>query len=35
MGLGVDGLSRGDLTEGMMGGHDPLFFISFHKGADK
>ena len=22
--LGVDGLSRGDLTEGMMGGQDPL-----------
>jgi hypothetical protein len=24
---GVDGLSRGDLTEGMMGGQDPLSYI--------
>jgi hypothetical protein len=31
---GVDGLLRGDLTEGMMGGHDPFSFIPFHKGAD-
>ncbi len=30
----VEGLSRGDLTEGMMGGRDPLSFIPFHKGAD-
>jgi hypothetical protein len=29
---GVDGLSRGDLTEGMMGGHNPLSFTPFHKG---
>jgi hypothetical protein len=32
---GVDGLSRGDLTEGMMGGQDPLSFIPFHLGADE
>ena len=33
--LGVDGLSQGDLTEGMMGGKDPLSFIPFHLGADE
>ena len=33
--LGVDGLSRGDLTEGMMGGKDPLSFIPFHLEADE
>ena len=33
--LGVDGLSRGDLTEGMMGRKDPLSFIPFHLGADE
>jgi hypothetical protein len=32
---GVDGLLRGDLTEGMMGGQDPLSFIPFHLGADE
>jgi hypothetical protein len=32
---GVDGLSRGDLTEGMMGRQDPLSFIPFHLGADE
>ena len=32
---GVDGLSRGDLTEGMMAGKDPLSYIPFHKGADE
>jgi hypothetical protein len=32
---GVDGLSRGDLTEGMMAGHDPLSFIPFNQGADE
>jgi hypothetical protein len=31
---GVDGLSRGDLTEGMMAGKDPLSFIPFNQGAD-
>jgi len=31
---GVDGLSRGDLTEGMMVGKDPLSFIPFNLGAD-
>jgi hypothetical protein len=31
---GVDGLSRGDLTEGMMAGRDPLSFIPFNRGAD-
>jgi hypothetical protein len=31
---GVDGLSRGDLTEGMMAGKDPLSFIPFNRGAD-
>ncbi len=33
--LGVDGLSCGDLTGGMMGGQDPLSFIPFHLGADE
>ena len=32
---GVYGLSRGDLTEGMMAGEDPLSYIPFHKGADE
>jgi hypothetical protein len=32
---GVDGLSRGDLTEGMMAGGDPLSYIPFDKGADE
>jgi hypothetical protein len=32
---GVDGLSRGDLMEGMMGGQDPLSFIPFNLGADE
>ena len=32
---GVDGLSRGDLTEGMMAGRDPLSFIPFNQGADE
>ena len=31
---GVDGLLRGDLTEGMMAGKDPLSFIPFNQGAD-
>jgi hypothetical protein len=31
---GVDGLSRGDLTKGMMAGKDPLAFIPFNRGAD-
>ncbi len=30
---GVDGLSRGDLTEGMMAGKEPLLFIPFNRGA--
>ncbi len=34
-GLGVDGLFHENLTEGMMGGQDPLSFIPFHLGADK
>jgi hypothetical protein len=32
---GVYGLSRGDLTEGLMSGQDPLSFIPFHLGADE
>jgi hypothetical protein len=32
---GVDGLSRGDLMEGMMGGQDPLSFILFNLGVDE
>ena len=31
---GVDGLSRGDLLEGMMGGQDPLSFIPLAVGAN-
>ena len=31
---GVDSLSRGDLTEGMMAGKDPLSFLPFNRGAD-
>jgi len=31
---GVDGLSRGDHTEGMMAGKDPMSFLPFHLGAD-
>ena len=31
---GVDGLSRGDHTEGMMAGDDPMSFLPFHQGAD-
>ena len=27
---GVDGLSRGNLTEGMMAGKDPLSFVPFN-----
>jgi hypothetical protein len=32
---GVDGLSREDLTEGMMAGRNPLSFVPFNRGADK
>ena len=32
---GVDGLSRGDLTEGMMAGRDPLAFVPFNEDADE
>ena len=32
---GVDGLSRGDLMEGMMAGKDPLSFIPLSEGADQ
>ena len=32
---GVDGLSRGDHTEGMMSGDDPMSFLPFHLGADE
>ena len=31
---GVEGLSRGDHTEGMMAGEDPMSFLLFHQGAD-
>jgi hypothetical protein len=31
---GMDGLSRGDHTEGMMAGKDPMSFLPFHQGAD-
>ena len=31
---GVDGLSRGDHTEGTMAGEDPMSFLPFHLGAD-
>ena len=30
----VDGLSRGDFTDGMMAGKDPLPFIPFNQGVD-
>ena len=32
---GIDGLSRGDLMEGMMTGKDPLSFIPLAAGANK
>jgi hypothetical protein len=32
---GVDGLSRGDLLDGMMKGKDPLSFIPLNKGANE
>jgi hypothetical protein len=32
---GVDGLSRGNLTKGMMVGHDPLSFIPFNQGRGR
>jgi len=32
---GVDGLSRGDLTEGMLAGADPFSFPPFNRGADE
>jgi hypothetical protein len=32
---GIDGLSRGDHTEGMMAGEDPMSFLPFHLGANK
>ena len=32
---GIDGLSRGDLMEGMMAGKDPLSFIPPAKGANQ
>ena len=31
---GVDGLSRGDHTEGMMAGENPMSFLPFHLGVD-
>jgi len=31
---GMDGLSRGDHTEGMMAGEDPMSVLPFHLGAD-
>ncbi len=31
---GIDGLSREELIEGMMGGQDPLSFIPLYEGAD-
>ena len=30
----MDGLSRGDHTEGMMEGKDPMSFLPLHLGAD-
>ncbi len=30
----MDGLSRGDHTEGMMAGEDPMSFLPFHLGVD-
>ena len=32
---GVDGLSRGDLTEGVLAGVDPFSFLPFNLGADE
>ena len=32
---GIDGLSRGDLMEGMMAGNDPLLFIPLAEGANQ
>jgi hypothetical protein len=32
---GVDGLSRGDLMEGMMTGRNPLSFVPFNRGVDE
>ncbi|KAL3786657.1 hypothetical protein ACHAW5_001375 [Stephanodiscus triporus] len=32
---GVDGLSRGDLTEGLLAGADPFAFLPFDRGADE
>ena len=32
---GVDGLSRGDLLDGIMTGEDPLSFATLAKGTDK
>ena len=32
---GMDGLSRGDHTEGMMSGDDPMSFLPFHLGVDE
>lgn len=32
--MGIDGLSRGDLMEGMMAGQDPLSFFPFDEGAN-
>jgi hypothetical protein len=32
---GVDGLSRGDLTEGVLTGVDPFSFLPFNQGVDK
>ena len=33
--MGVDGLSRGDLVDGMMAGMDPLSFVPVAQGADE
>ena len=32
---GVDGLSRGDLLEGMMTGSNPLAFVPLNEGANE
>jgi hypothetical protein len=32
---GVNGLSRGDTTEGMMAGRDPLLFVPFNKDTNE
>ncbi len=32
---GVDGLSRGDLTKGMMAGRNPFAFVPFNEDADE